>query len=113
MLAKEKNQGTAHDIQSVYNLAADLLDLSTSSEKDTMSFYLAEDFTLLPSDVTFQEVMTVRMQASMFKVLSAKHETIASISCNCPRSMVLSVPWIDVYLRSSATHMVQDSVGAG
>ncbi|EED20937.1 conserved hypothetical protein [Talaromyces stipitatus ATCC 10500] len=58
MLAKEENQGTAHDIQSVYNLAADLLDLSTSSEKDTMSFHLAEDFTLLPSDVTFQEVMT-------------------------------------------------------
>lgn len=113
MLAKEENQDTAHDLQSVYNLAADLLDLSTSSEKDTMSFYLAEDFTLLPSDVAFQEVMTVRMQASMFKAIAANQEVIASISCNCPRSMVLSVPRIDVYLRSSATHVVQDPGRAG
>jgi hypothetical protein len=74
MLAKEGSQCTAHDIQSVYNLAADLLDLSTSSEKDTMSFHLAEDFTLLPSEVTFQEVMTVSMQVSMLKIISANHE---------------------------------------
>jgi hypothetical protein len=58
MMKKGKQNG-AHDVQAVYNIALSLLNLETSSDKTNMSFYLADHFTKLPSDIQLQDILKV------------------------------------------------------
>lgn len=51
--------GIAHDIQAVYDIAADLLNLEGSLDKNSMSFLLADHFTKLSPNIQLQDLLKV------------------------------------------------------
>ncbi|KAH8696357.1 kinase-like domain-containing protein [Talaromyces proteolyticus] len=59
MIRKEDENGISHDIQAIYKIASSLLDIEARSDRRSMSFYLADHFTKLLSDIPLQELLKV------------------------------------------------------
>ncbi|CRG92690.1 hypothetical protein PISL3812_09755 [Talaromyces islandicus] len=57
MMQMGNESGIAQDIQAVYDIAADLLNLEGSSDKNSMSFLMADHFTKLSPNIQLQDLL--------------------------------------------------------